>query len=54
MERMKETHSPAGEKERKASGGVPKTGGPEESSVFMSLCVVPENKGALVWEINIT
>lgn len=53
MERMKETHSPAGKKERKASGGVPKTGEQEESSVFMSLCVVPENKEALVREMNL-
>lgn len=53
MERMKETHSPAGRKERKASGGVPKAGEQEEASVFMPLCVVPENKEALVRKINL-
>lgn len=53
MERMKEKHSPAGRKERKESGGVPKAGEQQESSVFMSLCVVPENKEGLVWGIDL-
>lgn len=53
MGRMKEPHSSPGKEERQASEGVPKAGEQEESPVFMSLGVVPENKKALVWEINL-